>query len=217
MGKKQIFNTLLALLILLTTRTSTFANGDLQDSNIDAPESEIDIQIENTETDYENSDEYGIINPFDIKIKIGTQNPLTKRIPLIVTVTPNIDTERVEITWDSRYGLDFSNSFAQYLKLEKDLPYEFKSTLIPEEPGSYTLTVNVTEWSYGKNYTSSEDVSLTLSENLVATPPTEGYGIAQLIMLLGLLVAFVVFIFLLIILGKKAMAWLKDWLKPPQV
>ncbi len=201
-----------------------------KDSNIDAPEvndledSDEDVADNDDKTDYYEDDiedsseetEQGIINPFDIKITFGTQNPLNKKIPVWIAVTPNIDAERAEITWDSRYGLTFIPQYEQFVKLNKGETYSFKTILVPEEPGSYTLTVNVNEWGYGRNYTSSSDIQLKISENLVTDPATEGYGIATIVMYIVLALIAVAVIFLLIFAGKKFATWMKEWLKPPE-
>ncbi|MCB9790585.1 hypothetical protein H6764_01030 [Candidatus Nomurabacteria bacterium] len=153
---------------------------------------------------------------FDIKIDVGTQSPWNKKVPVTLTITPNLDSNRTEVSWDVPYGVEIVDKNQNFFSAGKGEAFKRKAYVFPGKPGTYTITANVTNWGYGSNYTSSENITLTFGTNLVTDPETSSYTIASIIRYTVILL-----IFASIIAGtyfgfRKFKQPIKAWFKPPQ-
>lgn len=185
------------------------------DSNISAPDSD-DGDVTDSQSDEIVSVDGVLQNPFDVSISLGTQSPWSKKVPLYVSITPRIDATRTQITWETRYGLDFKYNYDDFFPMSKGVTQVFTAYVVPDEPGAYNLSVNVTDWGYGKNFTSTDNISITFGEDLITAPETQDYHQAVIIRYAILFFGALAFVVLLVFLGKFGLKWLKEWLKPPE-
>ncbi|WKZ31055.1 MAG: hypothetical protein QY318_04420 [Candidatus Dojkabacteria bacterium] len=154
--------------------------------------------------------------PYEIDLSFGTQSPWTKKLPLIVKIKPNVDSTRTEVALDAPLGLGYKKNFNDYFAVKEGQVYEKTITLYPENPGTYTVTVNVVDWGYSTNRSSSQNFKITFGEDLVTEPKTANYdnmNILRYIINLSLLVLLGVAAFFG---GKRLLKFLKQWLQPPQ-
>lgn len=153
---------------------------------------------------------------FEIRITVGTQSPWNKRVPLILTVIPNLDSERTEVSWDVPFGVEIIDGNKNFFSASKGKSFERKVYLLPSKSGRYTITANVTNWGYGSNYTSSENITLTFGQDLVTEPETANYTTASIIRYTMILLFAGGGIIGIYFGFKKFKKPIKAWFKPPQ-
>jgi hypothetical protein len=184
-----------------TTDEPISPDGNLQEDDTDVPS---------------DSDVGGVTSPFTIKLVVGTQSPWTKKVPIDVVFTPTEDSSRTEVSWDAPLGITVEKNYDDYFESLKGQVYSKRAQISASQPGTYTIVANVTNWGYGTNVTTSEEITLTFGDDLIVTPPTPGYSNAVIIKYTVILI-FLLIILILSVFGiKKGLKFLKKWLQPPQ-
>lgn len=193
-------STLLLFLVFAHIASPAFATGPA------VPEELVEV----------NESEKQPIEPYDIDISFGTQSPWSKKLPVIIKIKPNVDSSRTEIALDSALGVGYRENFNDFFAVKAGQVYEKSVTLFPENPGRYTITVNVIDWGYSTNRSSSVNFQVTFGEDLVTEPKTANYdnmNILRYIINIVILLLVMVGVFFG---GKKGLMFLKKWLQPPQ-
>lgn len=191
---------ILLLIFSLLQNSNVFASGPTPPEDL--------VEKEETET--------APLDPYDIELSFGTQSPWTNRIPLTIRIKPNIDSSRTEIAIDAPLGVGYMENFEDYFVAKKGQVIEKKVTIYPENPGSYNVTVNVIDWGYSTNRSSSESFRLTFDENLITVPKTANYdnmNILRYVINLSILAIIGIGLFFG---GKKGVKYLGKWFQPPE-
>lgn len=188
----------------------------LQDQNVYDNSPDIPEQMDSIDT---TTDENGkILDPFFVDISVGPQSPWNGKVPLTVTIRSKIDASRTEVTWEYGYGVSIDDTeYKNFFPLPKDTETTVTGYLKPAQSGPYTITVNVTDWGYGRNYSSTDTVRIDIDENLLVTPSHPNRVMLVIIRVIVLILLAIVFLVIIYFLGKKFLTWLKIWLKPPQI
>lgn len=152
---------------------------------------------------------------FDIEIFIETQNPWNNKIPVTIRFIPSADVKETDISIIAPFGLEIDPKYKNYFPTKAGEVYEVDAFIIPVNSGSFDIAVDITAWTADSNFTSSKKFNITLNDSLIITPQQPGYAGAQIFKLVTILLAFALFIFLMIIVGKLGINKLKNWLKPP--
>lgn len=236
---KRLLKTALLLLLIFTVvgTTPTFAQKaaeptqptiddgadpttppDQGDSNIEGPtptpapgSNEIVEDAEDT------SGEGKILDPFQVRLTAGVQSAWTGRIPLTIEITPRINAQRTEVSWDAGFGVSIVDRFEDFFAIPQGQTVVKKAYIVPSSPGSYTVTVNVTDWGYGRNYSSSDSLIIALDDSLTVTPRPAAYSGAVLIKYIVIGVVSIGLLVAAVFLSKKFIRWMKVWLKPPEL
>lgn len=194
---KKILLTLLAFLLLSGVALAQ------QSDNI---ENDLVIDTNTSET----SSQY-----FNIELKKGVQNPITKKIPFKIVITPKINSSKTQILWNVPTVFTVTKNHSEFVSLIRDQTYTYSALLKPNKEGSYNISVNVVSWQTDSNKSNSADTNITLNKSLIVSPIETMYIVY--IFLIVLLVAGIatLIIFLLSkgikLLVKKA----KIWFTPP--
>ncbi len=194
---KKILLTLLAFLLLSGVALAQ------QSDNI---ENDLVIDTNTSET----SSQY-----FNIELKKGVQNPITKKIPFKIVITPKINSSKTQILWNVPTVFTVTKNHSEFVSLIRDQTYTYSALLKPNKEGSYNISVNVVSWQTDSNKSNSADTNITLNKSLIVSPIETMYIVY--ILLIVLLVAGIaaLIIFLLSkgikLLVKKA----KVWFTPP--
>ena len=194
---KKIFVALFALTILITP---VFAQQELTNT---------EIEIEETQATT-STDQY-----FVLELKKGTQNPITKKIPFTIYITPNINSSKTQILWDVPSVFNIEKKHKEFVSLTKGQTYSFSASLTPNKSGLYEVSVNVISWQTDSNKSNSANYNIAIDKSLTVQPVDTMYYIYILLFILGI-IGVSILLFLLIkkgatILAKKA----KTWLTPP--
>lgn len=185
------------------------------DSNIDEPEDlEPPMDKDNEEFEDDYNDEGEIESPYELSLEIGTQSAWSKEVPVYLNITPLVNSSRTEIRWDSGFGIEFDPQYQNMFALDKGETGRYRVNVIPRKDGSYVITASVTNWGYGRNYTSSKRIDLVFDENLITEPRTSGYTFSLVLKYLTYLLILVVLLVGGFFLAKYGLTWLKQWLKP---
>ena len=151
--------------------------------------------------------------PFSVEVNIQTQSPWTKKIPVEIKITPNLDSKRTEISWTTPSIIEIDPQYDNYFFAEKGRTYTVKAYIVPVGYGSVSGSVDVIDWDYGYNYGTSEPFAFTLNQNREIIPYSDSYkrSIQQknIAIIVGMLMFFVLLVFLIIFLAKKIIAYLK--------
>jgi len=153
-------------------------------------------------------------NEYEVDIEVGTQNIITKNIPVKVKFKPTINSNNTEVKYDYGYGIEIVNQFENYFKTSKDEVYTVNSTIKPVEAGNYNITVTVTSWNVESNLSSSTSTSIAFNESLVVTPAQPQYTMNMMIlMIVGILL--LVGLGYLAFRGSKVVSKrFREWIKP---
>ncbi len=153
---------------------------------------------------------------FDVDVKIGTQSPWTKSVPLYVTFRSNITAKRVEISWDAPDGVEIKRRHPQFISVQKGEEYSFRAVAKPSTSGTFNISGNIIDWEVDTNYASSDSVTVTFDKDLVTVPETPGYSGAVIVR--GLIILLMVLAGLagLYFAGKIGLKKLLQWLQPPE-
>lgn len=201
-------------LIYSPLASSVFADTSETDPNFVIEDNTTDTTQPDTTTDTGKVD----INTkyFDIKLSLGTQSAWNNSIPLIIQLTPKIDSEKTEITFDTPIGLQVTSNYKKYFVGKKGNTYELTGTIKPSKAGVYRIAVNAIAWQYNTNYTSSQTITLELDKNLKIVPQTQAYYV-------GVVIKYFVFaliaggiVALIVVFGKKGLKKLKVWMTPEE-
>ncbi len=186
--KTRIFGTLAGCLILAVLSGQVWANSPDDPVTIDNSEevtdnlgsdSDPDSESNSAESDNDEIDEESMAEAVsdivEIDVSVGAQSVLNGKIPINVYVTPHIDSNRAEITWDLPRGLDSGEESNVWFEMQEDVDRNFTLEVMPEKSGKYKVVVEVTVWHYDTNYVASDWVELEIDENLEVTPAPEEY------------------------------------------
>ncbi len=202
---KKILLTLFT--IFLFSSTVLAQELDLIDTSLESEE-----QVENVvdEKTTKTSSPY-----FELELTRGAQNPLTKKIPLKVIITPKINSSRTQILWNVPTVFTVHKDHNEFVSLNKGQTYTYTASLEPNKEGPYNISVNVISWQVDSNKSNSADISLTISKSLVVTPIDTMYYVYILLYVLLAISIIAILAFLISkgikILVKKA----KIWFTPP--
>jgi len=203
---KKILLTLLTFTMLISP---VFSQEQLNDASAEPVEEK--IQIEDKETNTTTS----INNYFELELKRGTQNPITKTIPFTVYVTPKINSSKTQILWNVPTVFDVERKHNEFVSLTKGQTYSFSASLTPQKSGSYEVSVNVISWQTDSNKSNSADYKLVIDKSLTVQPVDTMYTVYIILIIVGIIGVFVLLFFLIKkaanVLIKKA----KSWLTPP--
>jgi len=157
-----------------------------------------------------------VSNTFNISVNVGAQSAWSKKVPLEITVTSTQDTDRAEIRIDSRTGLEVFQSYEQYVPLKAGVPTVFRPKIRSLSPGTYNITVNAVDWNYGRNYSSSESITLTFDDDQILSPKQASYRASNVTRILVLALVWIIVLGISVFLLIKLFRFLQEWLKPPQ-
>lgn len=194
--KKVIF----ALFIFSIFIIPVFAQQELTNSETEIEETQVTTS----------TDQY-----FVLELKKGTQNPITKKIPFTVYITPNINSSKTQILWNVPTVFNVERKHNEFVSLTKGQTYSFSSSLTPKKLGLYEVSVNVISWQTDSNKSNSVSYNIAIDKSLTVQPVDTMYYIYILLFVL-IVAGICVLLFFLIkkistILANKA----KTWLTPP--
>ncbi len=203
---------LISLFILFLS--CSFLNA--QESNTDITDNQVVLQEESIQISDEDNNSVKSSNQyFDLELKRGIQNPFSKTIPFTIHITPKIDSSKTQILWNIPTSFIIEKNHEEFVSLNKGETYSFSVSLQPEKDGSFDITANVISWQYNSNKSNSVNYNITLNKSFVVQPVDTLYTIIIILIILGVLLTIVLFIYivkkLINILMKKA----KIWLTPP--
>ncbi|HQF36254.1 MAG TPA: hypothetical protein PLL26_01260 [Candidatus Dojkabacteria bacterium] len=147
----------------------------------------------------------------EVDASLGTQQIFTKKIPIIVSYTPNIEGRRAYLNVITPSGIELSESTV-WVPIEKGKKITKKIYISPKKGGTYTLTAEAIVYGYDVNYGDSTTVSFTLNDNLVMKENSSTYYLMTALVYLIILVAVVVIIFFIVKLLPKLITKFKKWL-----
>jgi hypothetical protein len=147
-----------------------------------------------------------------LEIEMGTQSVLSGKIPLTVTVTSTIDSNKAAITWDLPRGLAAYGQQEEWFRMEADVPYSFTVEIEPKQSGNYSIVVDVTAWRYDTNYVTSGEFEFQIDEQLHITPAPEAYTRSLMIFRVGVVAGVAAGIVVLIFLVKFGIKRFKTWM-----
>jgi len=134
----------------------------------------IDTSVEvlnpTVETDQQNASDI-----FTVESRIQVQSVVSGKVPLVVTITPEIDSSKAQITWDIPRGLTPDGQTDVWFAMEKGTPVSFRIDVKPDAAGAYEVVAGITAWRYDTNYVSSVRFSFDVDDSLKLTPPSVEY------------------------------------------
>ena len=114
-------------------------------------------------------------SPVHIEIKKGEQSGYTNEIPLYITVSSSIPTNKFQIivnTPDAFENIDDPNYFA---RIEKDIDYTLTHHIKPLKPGDHEVFVEAQIWNEDANYKTVESVRLNINDKLELEPVSKTF------------------------------------------
>ena len=203
---KKILLTLFTFTMLISP---VFSQEQLNDTSVEPVEEKTQVEDEKTNSTT------SINKYFELELKRGTQNPLTKTIPFTVYVTPKINSSKTQILWNVPAVFDVERKHNEFVSLTKGQTYSFSASLTPQKSGSYEVSVNVISWQTDSNKANSADYKLVIDKSLTVQPVDTMYTVYIILFIVGVIGVFVLLFFLIKkganVLTKKA----KSWLTPP--
>lgn len=203
---KRILLTLLAFTMLISP---VFSQEQLNDASAEPVEEKVEVEDKETNTTT------SINKYFELELKRGTQNPITKTIPFTVYVTPKINSSKTQILWNVPTVFDVERKHNEFVSLTRGQTYSFSASLTPKKSGSYEVSVNVISWQTDSNKSNSANYKLVIDKSLTVQPVDTMYTVYIILIIVGIVGVFVLLFFLIKkaanVLTKKA----KSWLTPP--
>ena len=203
---KKILLTLFTFTMLISP---VFSQEQLNDTSVEPVEEKTQVEDEKTNSTT------SINKYFELELKRGTQNPITKTIPFTVYVTPKINSSKTQILWNVPAVFDVERKHNEFVSLTKGQTYSFSASLTPQKSGSYEVSVNVISWQTDSNKANSADYKLVIDKSLTVQPVDTMYTVYIILFIVGVIGVFVLLFFLIKkganVLTKKA----KSWLTPP--
>ncbi len=199
------------ILLVFTILSLFYLTVSAQQPEVNDSSNEEEAVIENiSEGNPSASSQY-----FEIELIRGTQNPITKKIPLKVVITPKINSSKTQILWSVPTVFSVLKNHSEFVSLNRDQTYTFTASLEPKKTGQYSISVNVISWQTDSNKSNSANTSININESLVVTPIETMYIVYIILFVLLVLGGIAILLFLLLkaikILVKKA----KIWFTPP--
>lgn len=147
-----------------------------EDAAIDDEESTGTADQENRDSqDEKNTEITGDTDVISVSTELGLQSVITGKIPLIIRITPKIDSSKAQVRWDLPRGLDTSSPEDVWFEMQEGVTREFRIEVSPASAGRYKTVVDVTAWRYDTNYVSSAAFLFEIDEKLHITPAPDGY------------------------------------------
>ena len=123
---KKILLTLFTFTMLISP---VFSQEQLNDTSVEPVEEKTQVEDEKTNSTT------SINKYFELELKRGTQNPLTKTIPFTVYVTPKINSSKTQILWNVPAVFDVERKHSEFVSLTKGQTYSFSASLTPQKSG----------------------------------------------------------------------------------
>lgn len=197
---------IIPLLAIILVPTAIYAQDSI------GPQPPSDFQEEDQQ-----SDTTGIpTDPFDISLNVGRQSAWTGKVPIEVEFTPRFNSSRTQVAWDAPSSLEIDKRYDDYFPAAEGETIVVKANVKPSSSGTYTLTVTIIDWGYGRNVSSSEDVTLTFDEDLVSQPEAANYTLFVFIRYGVIIILLASLLVGLYIGGKRSIGPIKQWLQPPE-
>lgn len=196
---------LITTYILLLSISTIFAQMNSEETF------EYDIVVNETEEiEKTSSNSY-----FDLVMEKGSQNPLSKKIPFTLTITPRIDSPKTQILWDVPVVFSLETKHKEFVDLQKDVTYTFNANVKPNRGGSYNISANVISWQHDTNKTNTVTYTVTINDALTVQPVDSQYTLTLLIVIVSIILLSAASVFLIVKGTKKLLVKLKKWLTPP--
>jgi hypothetical protein len=152
---------------------------------------------------------------FDIRMERGGQAAWNKAVTYIIYVTPKMDSERTQILWEAPVAIDINPKHKEFVDLYQGQTYTFKAKIIANKPGKYEISANLIAWEHDANYTNSVNDLVTFDQRLLAIPVDSTYTLKVIGKFAIIFGSIGLFIWILVLKGKKWMIKFKHWLTPP--
>jgi hypothetical protein len=117
----------------------------------------------------------GDTDVISVSTEMGLQSVITGKIPLIIRVSPKIDSRKAQVRWNLPRGLYTQSPEDVWYEMQEGVTREFRIDVVPTSAGRYETVVDVTAWRYDTNYVSSAAFLFEIDEELHVTPAPEGY------------------------------------------
>ena len=149
-----------------------------------------------------------------ISTEMGVQSVVSGKIPLLVRVTPQVDSSKAQVRWDLPRGLVTTDPVDLWFEMKEGVTREFIVNVEPLSAGNYETVVDVTAWRYDTNYVSSATFRFDIDDGLVVTPAPEEYTrslmLYRIVLALAALVAIIVAFFAIKFGIKQFKQWLAE-------
>lgn len=147
----------------------------------------------------------------EVEAILGTQQVLSKKIPIIVSYTPNVEGRKAYLNLITPSGLEVSDSTV-WVPIEKGKTVTKRMYVTPKQGGNYSVSIEAIVYGYDVNYGDSTTVQFTISEKLVMKENSSTYYLTTVLLYLVLIVFVVVSIFFIIKILPKLITKFKRWL-----
>jgi hypothetical protein len=152
---------------------------------------------------------------FDIVMQRLGQSAWNKAVTYEIYVTPKIDSQETQITWDAPKAIDISPKHPEFVDLYKGQTYTFRAKVKSNKAGKYEITANLIAWQHDTNYTSSVTDIVTFDSDLLVQPVDSSYTVSLIAKYLIIFLLIGGAIFVAVIYLKKGLKKFKVWLTPP--
>jgi len=153
---------------------------------------------------------------FDLTLERGDQTPFGKYIPYVLTVTPHIDSTRTQILWNIPLTMELKTKHPQFVSMNRGETYVFEARVRPLQEGIYDFSVSVIAWQHDTNYTNAINDTVMFDSKLVLQPVSDHYKMLNILVFVGIGLAFVLTFVLGFISINKIIPKAKKWLTPPK-
>lgn len=152
---------------------------------------------------------------FNVEVITKGQSAWNKNVPIYVKFIATIDSDKVQITWDTPYGIDIIPKHPKFVTVKAGKTYQYKAEIKPKIAGSYNIAANVVAWQNNNNYTSSGNTSVRFAETLLTDPISSSYQIGVVIKWLVVILVLVILGFLGYIYALKSKKKFDKWFNLP--
>lgn len=179
------------------------------------------VTITATPTPTPTATESTLVQPISSKVKVDTQYPWNKQIPIIMEITPQYDGQSLEIRWPSVSGFIITPQTTKWQNVTKGTTYTTTFTFEPIATGTQKVSASLILTTFQTNYIASQPVDITLNADKVVTPITDGYKNYETMMyvLLGvggfIILPLFVFFSFMYIKNKLIPQWIQARLNEP--
>jgi len=155
------------------------------------------------------------------ELLVGTQYPWNKQVPITVKLTPKISGISLVLRWPSKTGFTISPTTTTLKNVEKDKTYTLQYTFSPIGTGLQKFSAELVLTTSDKKYISSLPIEITLSQDKLVTPISDGYRQYEIAMyvaigvLLFVIVPASLFFLFFYIKNRLIPKWVKNRLNQP--
>jgi hypothetical protein len=166
-------------------------------------------------------DESAKPNPIDTAIKIGTQLPWSKKIPVTIQITPKTNAKTLEIRWPTRSGFTISPRSKTWTNVQSGTTYSETFEFDPLNSGRQSLSASVVLTTFDTNYVSSVPVEINLNGEKIVSPISQEYQTYVFLyyaaqgILFFIIIPLAVFLAILYIRRVLVPKWIQDRLNEP--